>query len=368
MGRALRGYLVALALAAATTAALAVFSGVADLRHVASLYLVPVLIAAATLGIGPAIATAVAGIAASAFFFYPPIYSLRVDDPQQVIDLVMFVVVAVVTGHLAARLRRQLRISRQRERELQDLHGELRTRAETEALREAFIGSVSHELRTPLAAILGAATVLGQVRAVAHDERASALANVVRDEADRLNRDIQNLLDATRISGEGVRPMREWVEAADVVNSAVDHLQRRLARHRVDLDLSPDLPLIYTDGRMLEQAVIQVLDNAAKYSPAGTAIRVAARADASKIVLSVTDAGAGLTDEEGRRLWERFYRGPRHLAGSAGSGLGLWVARAFVTSVGGTIEAHSAGAGAGTTVSIRFPLRQEAMREGGPDG
>src|ERR1700730_1534647 len=120
-------------------------------------------------------------------------------------------------------------------------------RSETELLREALIGSVSHELRTPLASILGAATVLSQSPAVANDERLTSLAGVVRDEAERLNNDIQNLLDATRISREQIKPRMEWIEPADVVNSALERRRRQLSGHGVTLDLDSNLPLVYVD-------------------------------------------------------------------------------------------------------------------------
>ena len=107
---------------------------------------------------------------------------------------------------------------------------EAKMRSETELLREALIGSVSHELRTPLASILGAATVLTQSPAIAKDERLTSLAAVVRDEAERLNNDIQNLLDATRISRGQVKPRLEWIEPLDIVNSALERRQRRLCR------------------------------------------------------------------------------------------------------------------------------------------
>ena len=143
-------------------------------------------------------------------------------------------------------------------------------RSETELLREALIGSVSHELRTPLASILGAATVLSKSPAVASDERLTSLAGVVRDEAERLNNDIQNLLDATRISREQITPRQEWIEPQDIVNSALERRRRRLAGHKVSLDLDSNLPLIYVDAVLVEQAFVQIVDNAAKYSPAGS--------------------------------------------------------------------------------------------------
>ena len=215
---------------------------------------------------------------------------------------------------------------------------EARMRSETELLREALIGSVSHELRTPLASILGAATVLSKSPAVAQDERLMSLADVVRDEAERLNNDIQNLLDATRISRQQIKPRQEWIEPQDIVNSALERRQRRLAGHSITLDMDSNLPFIYVDPVMVEQAFVQIVDNAAKYSPAGSTIAVAAKRNGHDVILSVKDKGVGLTSEENAQLGERFFRGARHAATTSGSGLGLWIAKAFVVANGGKIR------------------------------
>ncbi len=189
---------------------------------------------------------------------------------------------------------------------------EAKMRSETELLREALIGSVSHELRTPLASILGAATILHNAPALAHDERLLALTAVVRDEAERLNIDIQNLLDATTISRQQVRPKLQWVEPVDIVNAAVDHRRRRLTGYPVTLDLDSNLPIVHVDPAQVEQALVQIIDNAAKYSPVGSPIRIAAHPKGRTVVLSVHDNGAGLTQEERRQVGGRFFRGPRH--------------------------------------------------------
>jgi two-component system sensor histidine kinase KdpD len=232
---------------------------------------------------------------------------------------------------------------------------EAKMRSETELLREALIGSVSHELRTPLASILGAATVLSKSAAVAKDERLTALASVVRDESERLNNDIQNLLDATRVSRAQIRPRQEWIEPQDIVNSALERRRRRLSGHSLSLDMDSNLPLIYVDAVLVEQAFVQIVDNAAKYSPPGSPIAIAAKRNGHDVVLSVHDTGVGLTAEEKAQLGQRFFRGPRHAATTSGSGLGLWIAKAFVGANGGKIEADSSGADQGTTVSIHLP-------------
>ena len=241
-------------------------------------------------------------------------------------------------------------------------------RSETELLREALIGSVSHELRTPLSSILGAATVLSNSPAVAADERLTSLAGVVRDESERLNNDIQNLLDATRVSRKQITPNSEWIEPQDIVNSALERRRRHLAGHKVLLDLDSNLPLIYVDAVLVEQAFVQIVDNAAKYSPAGSPITVAAKRNGSQVVLSVRDQGAGLSALENGQIYERFFRGQRHAATTSGSGLGLWIAQAFVNANGGKIVAASAGIDCGTTVAIPLPFATPTTEpEVGPD-
>jgi two-component system sensor histidine kinase KdpD len=236
---------------------------------------------------------------------------------------------------------------------------EARMRSEAELLREALIGSVSHELRTPLASILGAATVLANAPMLAKDSHLLALADVVRDEAERLNSDIQNLLDATTISRQQVRPKLQWVEPVDIVNAALEQQRRRLVGRPVTLDLNSNLPIVRADPAQVVQALVQILDNAVKYSDAAAPICVTAHADGQAVLISVQDCGAGLTADQKRQFAERFFRAPRPATTTSGSGLGLWITNAFITANGGKVEIESAGAGRGTTVSIHLPVLPE---------
>jgi len=338
------GSFYALLIVALVTALVAVALVAERLEHVTILYLVPVLVAALYWGVVPAIVAAIAGVAAPAFFFYPPIFDFRVRNHDQVIDLVLFVIVAIVTGQLAVRVRRA------------------KMREQTEALRDALIGSVSHELHTPLAAIVGSASILADAPAINKDEQLGSLVRVVRTEADRLNDDIQNLLDATRISNDGVKPRFEWVDLQDIVNGAVARKKAALAGRPVTLTIADDLPLVSVDASLIEAAVGQVLENASKYSPAESPIGIAATEESGAIVLKVQDAGDGLPFGEQERIFERFYRGPRHTALS-GSGLGLGIARAFVESCCGRIRAFSQGAGQGTVMRIDLPVKEAPAAE-----
>jgi K+-sensing histidine kinase KdpD len=333
---------LALALVAVLTAALIALARFVDVETVTLIYLIPVLVAAIRGGVIPAVISALAGIGAAAFFFYPPIYDFRVHNPVHLVDLVLFIIVAVVIGQLAASARKA------------------KMREQGDALREALIGSVSHELRTPLATIIGSASVLAQSPDIAKNAQLSLLVHGLREEADRLNDSIQNLLDATRISSEGIRPHPEWVDPGDIVNAAVDHKRRLLAGHELKVLLSDDLPLVKVDSGLVEKAVGQLIENAIKYSPRASPIEIAAEHTDGVVRIAVRDSGAGLSAEERERIWERFYRSPRHRDSIPGSGLGLWVARALVTACGGKVEAFSAGIGRGATLSVSLPVEPHA--------
>jgi K+-sensing histidine kinase KdpD len=342
-------YGVPLALVVALTALLAAASMFAHVEHVTSIYLIPVLAAAIRGGVAPAVVCALASAAAAAFFFYPPIYDFRVENTVQVVDLALFILVSAFTGHLAARVRRA------------------RMREQADMLREALIDSVSHELRTPLSTIVGAASVLAQSPEIAPNARLSPLVQGLREEADRLNEHIQNLLDASRISSEGIRPQPEWIDPGDVVNAAVDRKRRQLEGHELQVAVADDLPLVHVDATLVEKALGQLIENAAKYSPTGSLIEIRAEPAGRSVAIAVEDKGSGLSADERGRIWDRFYRGSRHTDSVAGSGLGLWIARAFMRACGGTIEASSAGVGQGATFTLKLPVQPYAGPAGGPD-
>src|SRR3981081_317380 len=446
--REVRGSAIALAMVAATTLVAYMLIQYLEVRRGSVIYLLPVLLAGWHLGLIPALVAAVAGVLWSGYFFFSPYYSFYLARPNEILNLLLFMVVAVVTSHLANSMKKQTEVARKREEErgylyafsrrlaaassaadiylaieeplaslvqrkvvlfgavpdsdrdvkpeqeglsqrvhsaiaevragrtlattVDDGAGDIwlvrrvsqknadfgviaidlgsvppsaveevrhrvddvlsdaaatlerldvaralndaKMRSETELLREALIGSVSHELRTPLASILGAATVLSKSPVITKDERLTSLAGVVRDEAERLNNDIQNLLDATRISREQIRPRQEWIEPQDIVNSALERRRRRLSGHNVSLDMDSNLPLIYVDAVLVEQAFVQIVHNAAKYSPTGSPIIIAAKRNGRDVVLSVQDQGVGLTAEENAQLGARFFRGAGHAA------------------------------------------------------
>jgi two-component system, OmpR family, sensor histidine kinase KdpD len=205
--------------------------------------------------------------------------------------------------------------------------------------------------------------VIGAAPALAGEVKLKALIQDVHNEAVRLNHDIQNLLDASRISSEGVKPQIEWAEVSDIINSAIERCRNRIGARRIAADIPHDLPLVHIDPVLAQQALVQVFDNAAKYSPPSSSIAIVARAADARMVISISDEGTGLTAQEKAQMWDRFFRGERHVSTISGSGLGLWIASAFVAANGGTIAAESAGAGKGTTITIELPVAQAAVSQ-----
>jgi two-component system sensor histidine kinase KdpD len=240
--------------------------------------------------------------------------------------------------------------------EIESVRYVTKTLAEADQLRDALLGSVSHELRTPLASILGGASILAETPALAKDQRLASLAKGIRDEALRLNNDIQNILDAARITSQGLQSRRDWTDPTDIIDAAVERISSRYSDHGIDLDLGRNLPLVNVDPVLVEQALGQIIANAAKYSPPASTIHVAANVENQQLIISVRDEGVGLTVDEKGRLAERFFRGQRHIGKISGSGLGMWIANTFIISSGGKLEAISSGEGHGTTIRIVFPI------------
>lgn len=235
-----------------------------------------------------------------------------------------------------------------------------KTLIEADQLRDALIGSVSHELRTPLASILGGVSIMAEMPNVARDPRLASLATGIRDEAMRLNSDIQNLLDAALITSQGLHSRRDWTDPTDIIDAAVERMRLRYPDRRVELSLGSNLPLVLIDPVLVEQALSQIIANAAKFSAPPSTIEVSAFVKDAELLISVHDDGVGLTAEEKNKLSERFFRGPRHVGKIPGSGLGLWVANTFIVSSGGKLEATSPGESKGTTIRVVFPISHYA--------
>ena len=225
--------------------------------------------------------------------------------------------------------------------------------AETERLRAALLNSIGHDLKTPLASILGTITALRDHGDLYAPEAKDSMLATAQDETERLARFVGNLLDMTRLEAGALGPKREPVDVADVIGAALARTARLLAGHKVVTDVPTDLPLLRSDFLLLEQVLVNLLENAARYAPAGSAVEIGSEATGDTLALEVRDRGPGLGPEAAERVFEPFYRASDAVPGQ-GVGLGLAVAHGFVEAMGGTIQA-SDRPGGGAVFRLTFP-------------
>ncbi len=183
----------------------------------------------------------------------------------------------------------------------------------------------------------------------------------IREEADHLNAVIADVLDLSRIRAGAIRPRQETVELTDVLAAALRQTQQVLAGHNIVIDMPDDLPMVAVDLSLMRRALVNLLENAAKYSTAGADIRISAAADGGKVYLDVTDGGVGIDPAELTRIFDQFYRAAQRAKDVPGSGLGLAICRAFVEANGGRVEAMSQGRGLGATFRVTLPTAKERM-------
>jgi two-component system sensor histidine kinase KdpD len=204
-------------------------------------------------------------------------------------------------------------------------------------LRGTLLSSVSHDLRTPLSAITGAASTLLDEVSLGSEPR-QELTQTIYEEALRLNRLVGNLLDMTRLEAASVSLKREWQSLEEVVGAALERVEQRLGARRVETRVPQDLPLVPIDAQLVEQLLVNLLENAAKYTPREATVRISARALPGEVEVEVADDGPGLPPGQEQRVFEKFFR---QAGGHDGFGLGLAIARAVVDAHGGRIRAEN---------------------------
>lgn len=227
---------------------------------------------------------------------------------------------------------------------------------ETERLRSALLSSISHDLRSPLAAIIGGASSLSAYGETISEEDRRELLVAIQREGERLDRYIQNLLDMTRLGSGPISLRRDWVGLDEILRAAADRLGRLDPGRRVEQELAVDLPPLFVHGALIEQALFNLLENAAKFSAEGESIRVRAHREAMEVVIEVSDRGPGIPEADRRRIFDLFYTVARGDRGARGTGLGLAIVRGLVGAHGGSVEATAGADGLGTTLRIRLPL------------
>ena len=232
--------------------------------------------------------------------------------------------------------------------------------AETDRMRAALLSSVSHDLKTPLATIMGAGSTLQEYGDRISAEDRSELLHSVQEEARRLHSYVQNLLDMTRIGSPDFQLKREWVDLADLVDSARKRLDSSWRQHKLLIHFDQQIPQLYVHGALIEQVLVNILDNASRYSPAGTPIEFKVMLADPDLIIDIIDIGVGIAESDRDKIFNLFYTQPVGDCGSRGTGLGLAISRAMIEVHGGRIWAFAGPNGNGTCMRISLPLALNA--------
>jgi two-component system sensor histidine kinase KdpD len=378
------GYSSAVLGVAAVTAVLKLFSDHINATTVALALLLIVLFVATKWGASPAIAASIFGVLCFNFFFLPPVGTLHVAASDNWVALVAFLVTAITVGQLSARAKRRTEEADAGRREIERLYKELRDAFErasqaeaikqSERLKSALLDAVTHDLRTPLTSIKASVTTLldeqrskpvGEESAMLDVEGRKEMLEVIDEETDRLNRFIEGMMELARIEAGEMQLRRHWAIVEEIVTAATERAAPLTREHLVEVSLEDGLPNMSVDARAVAEAVYTLLDNAAKYSPAGTHIRVGAgRADEGKIKITVEDEGQGIQSELRERVFDKFFRamrdgdtGAKHQP--SGNGMGLAIARGIIEAHGGRIWIEDAVGGRGCVVALTLPIGGE---------
>jgi K+-sensing histidine kinase KdpD len=370
-------YLIAIAIVAISSEALwrvpAISAGAA-----APVLLLIVLLIARAWGTGPALAASAAAALAFSYYFLPPA-GIAIEDVNDWVAFFTFTVTAIVVGELAARAERRQLEAEEGRKEIEQLYQQLGAAFEraseaeaarrNEQLKAALLDALTHNLRTPLTAIKASVTALigsgdpVSAAGLSHENRRDLL-QVIDEESDRLNRFIEGLSGADRPDPSQQSTLRR-TELEIIVREALTRAGTVMQRHRTQVALDRDLPPLAVDPAAVAEVLYILLDNASKYSPPGTSIRIAATCeDAHQVRLSVTDEGPGIPPDLREQVFQKFFRIPGREAldpRRSGIGLGLPIARRLAESQAGRIWIEGPESGRGTRVVLTLPIGGDAV-------
>ena len=310
-----------------------------DIVNVAMVYLLAVVLIALLFSRGPAVLSAVLCVAAFDVTFVPPQGTFIVHDVQYLLTFAIMLAVALVISVLMENVRRH---DRQR--------AALELQADTERIRSTLLASISHDLRTPLAVMTGASSSLVESGNTMSNAERSALAQSIFGQARDMDEQVSKILQMTRLEAGGITVALDWASVAEIVGSALARLSERLAQHRVVVDMAKELPLVRIDAALIEQALVNMLENAARHTPPGTLVSIRAQSMDNELVVTVEDFGPGIEAQEIDKLFTKFEHGRTY---SSGVGLGLAICRAILQLHNGKVWADNLLDGG---IAFRFSL------------
>lgn len=372
------GYLAAFVGVAATTGLLKLFGQRINSTTVALALLLVVLLVATKWGSFPAVFAAILGVVCFNFFYLPPVGRFSIEAADNWIALLAFLITAVTAGQLSARARLRAEEANVARAEIERLYHELQDTFErssqakalkqSERLKSALLDAVTHDLRTPLTSIKASVTTLLEEVQKKHTTSDSTgldaagrkeMLDVINEEADRLDRFIEGLMELARIEAGEIQLRKQWGSVEEIIQATLKRAEPLTRRHRVEIRLEDELPSVRVDERAVAEVIYTLVDNAAKFSPADTTIRIAVTSTGDgTIEISVEDEGSGVPVDLRERVFDKFFRAMRDGDASAnklsGSGMGLAIAKGIVEAHGGRIWIEDRE-GRGTKVVVSLP-------------
>ena len=384
------GYGAAVSGILAVTGALKLFGERINSTTVALALLLVVLFVAMGWGSRPAVVASLLGVVCFNFFYLPPVGTLTISDPDNWIALFAFLVTAFTVGQLSARAKRRAEEADAGRREIERLYTELQEAFEqssrakalkqSERLKTALLDAVTHDLRTPLTSIKASVTTLldelrteatGDGPAMLDREGRQEMLEVIDEEADRLNRFVEGMVELARIEAGEMRLRRRWGSIEEIVATALERAAPLTREHALEVSLEDELPVVRVDARAVAEVVYTLVDNAVKYSPKGTTVRVASRRGAGDtVLLAVEDEGQGIPAHLRERVFDKFFRamrdGDARTLRPAGTGMGLSIAQGIVEAHGGRIKVEDGAGLRGCRVVVVLPIgEQDAAEQSG---
>jgi K+-sensing histidine kinase KdpD len=371
------GFVAAVLGITAATIVLRLFGTRVNATTVALGLLLVVLFIATGWGSRPAVFASFLAVICFNFFFLRPVGTLAISDPENWVAFVAFLIIALTAGQLSARAKRRAEEAETAKGEIERLYYELQDSFErssqakalkqSERLKSALLDAVTHDLRTPLTSIKASVTSLigdiysqGRSSLLGHEGQREML-EVIDEEADRLDRFIEGLTKLARIDAGEMHLHLRWCSVDEIITAALKRAEPRTRGHPIEVWVEEELPLIRVDEQAIAEVVYTLVDNAAKYSPPQTTIRVSAKPkDPNAIVLRIEDFGPGVHADMRERVFEKFFRAMRDGdlgdRKASGTGLGLAIARGIVQAHGGRIWIEDADGHSGSQFVIQLPV------------
>ena len=371
------GYVVAALSVGLLTLVLKIIGSHVNAATVSLALLLNVLFVATRWGSLPALLASIVAMLCFNFFFLPPFGTFTIAATDNWIALLAFLITAVTAGQLSGRAKRRAEEAEVGRREIERLYAELRdafqraSHAEalrqSEKLKSALLDAVTHDLRTPLTSIKASiTTLLDEIRGVGALDRDSRveMMEVIDEESDRLSRFINGLIELARIEAGELQLRRRWGVVDEIISTALQRAEPITRNHRVELQVEKELPGVRVDERAVSEVVYTLIDNAAKYSPKGSTIRLSARRAGDELIeMAVEDDGAGIPNDLRERVFDKFFRATRDgdvtTRQPSGTGMGLAIAKGIVEAHEGRIWIESGEGGRGTRVVFTLPTGDE---------